>query len=441
MGAARTYIAKPWRREVYLQEAGYPHPALGHEIMHVAAGAFGRGPFRIAGDLGGLLPNPGLIEGIAEAGAPRESELTLREWAKAMKDLGILPPLRRLFAIGFLAENSSTAYTVSGAFVAHVHDRHGPEAVRAWYGGRPLPEITGASWEEMERAWHAELDTLELSEAARVQAQARFDRPAIFGRRCPRVVDACRREADRLRVRGDIEGALAQHRRILELDESPTARVAAAVAKLAGGAGAPREDAASELSRIAADEAAPRHVRDRALEALADAALSAGDGERAASLYRDVASRALDEDRLRTLDVKIASATDARARDAVVELLIGRGGREPDRVRAAELLGAWAAAVPGDGLPVYLLARRYVGEGRFEEAAPRLDQALAGELDIPRVRTEAERLRMIVACGVGDRAVAAEAFTRYSARGVSAARIEAAKRLLERCGGRRKRGT
>jgi hypothetical protein len=109
-------------------------------------------------------------------------------------------------------------------------------------------------------------------------------------------------------------------------------------------------------------------------------------------------------------------------------------------VRAAELLGAWAAGAPGEGLPVYLLARRYVGEGRFEEAASRLEQALAGELGIPRVRTEAERLRMIVACGLGDRATAAQAFTRYSARGVSAARLEAARWLLERCGGRPTRG-
>ena len=38
MGAADTYIAKPWRREVYVQAAGYPHPVLGHELMHVLAG-------------------------------------------------------------------------------------------------------------------------------------------------------------------------------------------------------------------------------------------------------------------------------------------------------------------------------------------------------------------------------------------------------------------
>nr|QDA77062.1 hypothetical protein [Jahnella sp. MSr9139] len=448
MGAARTYIAKPWRREVYLQVDDYPHPALGHEIMHVVAGAFGRGPFRIAGRLGGILPDPGLIEGIAVAGAPREGDLTPREWAKAMKDLGILPRLGRLFALGFLAENSSTAYTVSGAFVAHVRERHGAEAVRAWYGGRPLPEITGASWEEMERAWHAELDAIALPEAARVQAEARFDKPAIFGRRCPRVVDACRREAERLRARGDLAGAIEQYRRIVELDQSPAVRLEADIlrvsaeaagvvppsgAPFAAGIAPPEGHVAGESPEDPALPGVPRHVRDKAVEVRADRALVAGDGERAAAGYQEVASRVVDEDKLRTLDVKIAAAGDERARQAITELLIGTAGRGPDPVRAAELLGAWAATAPTDGLPMYLLARRYVGEGRFAEAAERLDHALAAEITLPRVRTEAERLRLVVACGLGDSATAGRMLEAYVARGVSEARREAARRLLERC--------
>ncbi len=432
MGAARTYIAKPWRREVYLQVSGYPQAALGHELMHVLAGAFGRGPLRIAGDLWGLVPDPGLIEGIAVAGSPKESDLTPREWAKAMKDLGLLPPLRRLFAFGFLAESSTTAYTVSGAFVGWVRDRYGADAIRAWYGGRALPEIAGAPWDELERAWHADLEAIALPEAARAQAKARFDRPAIFGRRCPHVVDRCRAHADRLRGRGDAEGALEELGRVLELDESPAHRVAAAVTRLEGG---DRERALRDLGAIAGDEAIPRHVRDRALEELADAALAAGDGARAMGLYQEVASRLVDEDRLRTLDVKIAAAGDERARPAVVELLIGTRPTGPDKVRAAELLGAWAARAPSDGLPSYLMARHYLADGRFQEAAERLDRALGGDLSIPRVRTEAARLRMIVACGLGDPRTAEGMFAAYVGRGMSAARLDAARSLLLRCGG------
>src|SRR5262249_28336979 len=75
MGAGDTYIAKPWRGEVYLQVHAYPHPVLGHEIAHVVAGSFARGAFKVAGELGGLWPNPGLIEGIAVAASPDDDEL------------------------------------------------------------------------------------------------------------------------------------------------------------------------------------------------------------------------------------------------------------------------------------------------------------------------------------------------------------------------------
>jgi hypothetical protein len=108
MGAAHTYIAKPWREEVYLQLGGYPHPVLGHELAHVIAGSFGRGPFRIAGDLGGLLPNPGLIEGMAVAASPDDEDLTDAQWARAMMQIGILPDMRTIFSLEFLGGASST---------------------------------------------------------------------------------------------------------------------------------------------------------------------------------------------------------------------------------------------------------------------------------------------------------------------------------------------
>ncbi|HEX5661201.1 MAG TPA: hypothetical protein VFX59_28615, partial [Polyangiales bacterium] len=47
MGAARVYIAKPWRREVYLQLADYPHPVLAHELAHVVARHASRGMFGV----------------------------------------------------------------------------------------------------------------------------------------------------------------------------------------------------------------------------------------------------------------------------------------------------------------------------------------------------------------------------------------------------------
>lgn len=404
MGAAHTFIAKPWRHEVYVQAAGYPHPVLGHELAHVLAGSLARGPFRVAGSLGGLLPNPGLIEGLAVAASPSDSELTPRQWAKAMKDLGLLPSLDRLFALGFLGENSSTAYTASGAFVGWVREHGGARAVGAWYGGAELPAVLGRSWGELERAWHEDLDRVELSDLARAAARARFDRPAIFGRRCPHVVDECKERAAALRAEGDHEGASSRLRRVLELDPGDSsASLALAASHLRLGR---LDEGRAILLALLNDERRARHVRDRALEELGDLALSTGQLTEAAARYAELAERSLSEDALRTLDVKLRATRDEVGRAAIVALLVGSPDRGPDKPLAMQLLGAWSAEAPGDGLADYLLARHYVASAQLTEAATHLDRALARSLRLPRVLAEARRLRLVVACGAGDVATA-----------------------------------
>ena len=435
MGAADTYIAKPWRREIYVQTSGYPHPVVGHELMHVLAGSFGHGPFRVAGSALGLLPNPGLIEGVAVAAAPPEGDLTPRQWAKAMKDLGLLPKLDSLFNLGFLGQNASTAYTVSGAFVGWIHDRYGAAAARAWYGGRELAEVTGVPWAELERAWQADLDTITLPDAARAQAKTRFDRPAIFGRTCPRTIDACKNAGDRLHGGGDEARAIEKYEEVLRLDpHDGTAPISIARAMIADGR---VDEGLAALARIADGEGERRDVRDRALEELGDQSLAIDRGDDAVRRFEAVAARTVNEDQLRTLDVKIAAAKDARARPAVVALLIGTHGRGPDRTLATERLAAWSAADPGDGLPLYLIGRQYFTGGQYEEAADRLDRALAGHIDVPRVAVEAERLRMVAACGLGDKDGAAAHFQRYAASpGVSDARRLSAAAFVRRCTGK-----
>ena len=434
MGAADTYIAKPWRREIYVQAAGYPHSVVGHELMHVLAGSFGRGPFRVAGSALGLLPNPGLIEGTAVAAAPPEGDLTPRQWAKAMKDLGLLPPLSSLFNLGFLGQNASTAYTVSGAFVGWIHDRYGAAALRSWYGGRPLAEVTGVPFATLESTWKAELDAITLPDAARAQAKARFDRPAIFGRKCPRIVDACKGAGDRLHASGDEAGARAKYEEVLRLDpHDGSAPISIARGLIAEGR---VDEGLAALAGIAEGAGGRREVRDRAIEELGDQALAAGRGAEAVSRFEEVAARTVDEDRLRTFEVKIAAAKEERGRAAILALLVGTRGRGPDKMLAMERLAAWSAADPGDGLPLYLIGRHYFGAGQFEEAAERLDRALQGRITLPRVAIEAARLRMITACGLGDKARAEALFQRYAASsGVSEARRLAAAAFVRRCTG------
>ncbi len=432
MGAAGTNIAKPWRAEVYVQGTAYPHRVLGHEIVHVVAAGAARGPFKVAGSAGGLLPNPGLIEGVAVAASPRDEDLTPMDWAKAMKDLGILPPLERLFALGFLGEASSTAYTVSGAFVGWVRDTFGADAVAAWYRGGELPAITSKSWAELEQAWHADLDRITLPEAVRVQAAAKFDRPGFFARRCPRVIDGCRERAGDLEEDGDVLGALLELDRALAIDPEHVAlRIDRAEVQLAS---ARAEEGEVELGRIAADGAIPQHARDRAIRLLADRALAKGEAEAARKGYEDLLTRTVDADGLRTLHVKLAAAKDEALRKAIVALLVGPSWRKVDRVIATELLGALDRERSGDGLAAYLLARGRLDGGDFEGAAERLDASLARTLDVPQVRVEAVRLRIVVAWGLGDAAGATRWLGEYAREPeVTKARYATAKRLVARC--------
>ena len=174
MGAGDTYIAKPWRDEAYLQMAAYPHPVLGHELAHVVAGGVGRGPFRVAGSLGGWWPNPGLIEGVAVAVSPDDDELTDAAWARAMMDLNILPPVERVFSMEFLGANSAKSYTLAGAFVRWIMKTYGAPIVRRWYHGENLGAVVGASWDEMDRRFREDLAKYTLSSEAVAYAKSKF---------------------------------------------------------------------------------------------------------------------------------------------------------------------------------------------------------------------------------------------------------------------------
>ncbi len=340
MGAAETSIAKPWRREVYVQFAGYPHPVLGHEIAHVVSGAFARWPFRVGG---GLVPNPGLIEGVAVATSPDDDELTDGQWARAMLDLGTLPAIRPMFSLEFLGASAQKSYTVAGAFVAWVLDRWGPAVVRTWYGGGSIEELTHESWAVLDADFRTWLRTLTMPLDATAYARAKFERPSVWRRKCPHVVDALDRDADRCRDDHRVARADSLYARALERDPRDWyARFARAKLALQFGNAAESATARKHLGVIALDDATPRTWRDRAEEALADDDLARGNDTRAAEAYRALAGHAVDEDAARTLEVKALSAGDPAARGAIVDLLLAAPGRSPDAWLGALSLGAWA---------------------------------------------------------------------------------------------------
>lgn len=432
MGAGQTSIAKPWRAEIYLQNEAYPHPVVGHELVHALAGVLGRGPFAIAGELGGLLPNPGLIEGIAVAGSPRDDNLDADEWSAAMKRIGVLPPVRSLFGLGFLGNASSTSYTAAGSFVGFVRRVHGAEAVRRWYGGEPLEALVGRDWAALETAWHAELDAVELRDAALAEAEARFDRPSVFGRRCPHVVDETMGIASGELAAGDYADALEGLSKVLRLDPGNWhAQLTLATCHDRRGDAASRH---AVLTELAGDERMTRAVRHRAVEALGDLALRAGDVAEARARYRTVLETETDEGRLRTLDLKAHYAADPVPREAFVALLVGVDHRGPYAQGALDRIGLWRSARPDDGTPDYLFARQHVAHSRYDLADTRIRAALDRELPVDRVVSESLRMLVVISCARGDGAAAEQALERYQAHPlVTPSRAAYYERLVARC--------
>jgi len=400
MGAADTSIAKPWRREVYVQASGFPHPILGHEVAHVVAGSFGHGPFRIAGSLGGLWPNPGLIEGTAVATSPDDDELSDAQWARAMLDLDVLPSLHDLFSLGFLGENASKSYTVAGAFVTWVLDRWGPPVLRSWYAGGSIEALTGESWPALEEEFRGALRLLAMPAEATTYARAKFERPSVWARHCPHVVDALDRRADQCREEHRFSRAVGFYGAALERDTHDWhSRLYSALVKM-GFTDAERGRA--ELAGLRDDDLTPRTWRDRAQEALADDDLARGRDARAAESYRELAARTLDEDAARTLEVKALSVENPPARRAIVDLLVGEPGRPVDAWLGALALGQWAEETH-EPLAGYLIGKNLALHDEYARAATWLDRALDGGVPTPRIGRELLRQRAICACALGDR--------------------------------------
>lgn len=437
MGAAHTYIAKPWREEVYLQVMGYPHPILGHELAHVVAGSFGRGPFRIAGELGGLIPNPGLIEGVAVAASPDDEDLTDAQWALAMKRIGILPKMERVFSLSFLGESSSKSYTLAGAFITWVGEKYGMETVRKWFGGGDIEALTGKKWPALDAEFEADLEKMGLPKEAESFARAKFARPGLFGRKCPHVVDALRHEADVCRDTQRFAKAIDLYREVIGKDPNDFAsrREVANVERRHGD----REKGRAALEEMAkADEKkVPRTWRDRAEEALADAEFVDGNYDAAAARYEALATRTVDEDAARTFEVKTLGARDPSARPAVQALLLGDQKHGSDIFLGGVALGVWKATTP-NALVSYLVGRNLVSRGFYEDGEKHLDDALAGTLPTPRVARETIRQRVVAACALGEK----EMLTKLRAKiegpddpfkGASGGRRESTLRTIDRC--------
>ncbi len=430
MGAGRTQIAKPWRREIYLNGIDYPHGVMGHELAHVVAGRVGQGPFRIAGRVLGLLPDPGLIEGLAMALAPDEDDdLPPQRLAAGLDALGRFPPLSRLFGLGFVAEESRSAYTVAGAFVDWVGAKYGGAVIRAWYGGTPLELLTGRRLASLEAEFRTALRRQPLSAQELALVSARFARRGVFSRRCPHAVDRALARADQAMADEEPLRACQDYAQAKRLDRSEV-RASFGLGNCAAAAGQ-LPVAERALAQLASDASVPQLVGQDARERLADLALLSGKLEAAKSTYLELAAATLEVDTKRRLLVKAAARSGLSAQTLVALLVDPRPWDE-----SLDLLYRWSRLEPNDALPDYLRGHNLLGRGALEPARGALEESARRPQGLLEVEVERLRDQVIADCAVHAVDQAREHLEAYlSHPGQPEPRRRGLVALFERCSG------
>lgn len=389
MGARRTRVAKLWLGEIHITYDGYGDPVLAHELAHVFTAPFGRGPLDLSTRLG-LLPNMGLVEGVATAAEWGGREFTPHGWSAALHRLELAPPLASILsAEGFWSRHNRTVYTLMGSFVRWLIDTHGIERFKEAYGDGDLEGVYGESLESLAAQWQAYLATIDLSEADLELARYYFDRPSIFGKMCARNVAARRIEVDSLRMAGRYREAVTAMEAIIALDpQDPDNRHA--LVTLLSDVGQHRE--AREVAHALLEEEGLGAVRRAQLQqAVGDLQWRADEVESALVTYLTLlGAGGLPVDTRRVLEARVAALhAPPEARSALRRYFL-ESGSTADRLAH---LDAARDVAPGNALVAYLQGVQLSGLGHHAQAATRLEAALGAGLE---ARTLEERARVLL---------------------------------------------
>jgi hypothetical protein len=438
VGAGETLYAKPWTREMFVQEH-FPSSRLRHEMAHVFAGSFGDPFFGVAlAWRWGPLPHPalamGLVEGVAEAATVSDpyGDATIHQEAAAMIAAGLAPPLADVVGAGFSTLAGARAYTLAGSFSAFLLATRGADKLRALYhSAGNFTDVYRVPLRDLEREWRQFLTKQPLSTRQRAHATEEFRRPAIFSRVCARELAA--RVAEARGIMGvDPARAVELLRATCHDDPNePLYRLGLARAELAAGA---ESAARTELGRLALDGTLTVPLRAEAESLSAAIDFAARDYRGAEAHQRRALDLAATEADRRQALAKLKALDSPPARDTLGRALYA-DVLEPDidPVLTFYLLAEYARLFPTDRLGPYLLGRQLLGRDAAR-ALPQLTRACSDEQVAdpadrsalpPEFQRECRRMISEAAYRVGDFARARAALAQLATDATEADRLRA----------------
>jgi hypothetical protein len=307
-GARDVEMAKPWRREIYLEHRAFPHGSLRHEIAHAVASAFGDPLFGVA-TRHGVFANPGLIEGLAVAidWPGTYDRPTPHQAVRAMQDMGVQPSIGQLLSLEFFSVSSARGYTTAGSFLRFLLDRHGAAKLRVLYRtGGDFAAAYGESLATLEAGWRQMIGEIELPPGAIDAQRERFRGVSVFARPCPHAIAARRDRAARAYATGDRRGAVALLRDVCdEAPEEPRHRMELGDALVTGDA-VEHAEAEALWAALAGDtEHVTSSLRVEVLERLARDAAARSDRPAVEAWIKEAAAQPIDSNERRQVDAEV----------------------------------------------------------------------------------------------------------------------------------------
>ena len=375
MGAYQTQIARPWENEIHVHGFDVPHRVLKHELAHVFAAQFATGMFKVPSSKG-IFINMGIVEGTAVAADWPAEQMTVHEWARAMRAQKRAPdPRHILYPQGFWAISASRAYTIAGSFLRFLIDKHGINAFKTLYASNDFSKAYGKSLDDLVTDWETFIDRRPLNDRALQLAEHRFTRPGIFKK-------VCAHETAKLADRAYKAIRSRDFDRGIPLIEEVQANRPNSAYNLVFLANALAEDGQFDRAKAVLTKAqALPHIsaqsRSSVALTLADLEWRTKNSTKAWQIYRTAKMSKLPASQRRLLQAKIAVT---RKPKEIQQVLMPYLLQTHSQGEALVRLGDLGRAHPEDGLTHYLYARQLerlqLCKKGLEETAAAVQQGL-----------------------------------------------------------------